>query len=73
MKPGKLPPGAKPFLTLTAEETKKLQHTGRIHIDDPERGEIEIIMLFDEDHPGLEHKQLKVRVIRRGTAVQYRL
>jgi hypothetical protein len=55
-------------LELTPEEHDRLLKSGYCKIDDPDRGEIEVRMLFDELHPGLEGKQLRVKVIRSGTA-----
>ena len=55
-------------LLLTRQEHDRLLASGYCKIDDPQRGEIEIRMLFDELHPGIEGKQIRIKVIRRGTA-----
>jgi hypothetical protein len=58
-------------LELTAEEHDRLLKTGFVKISDPERGEIEVRMLFDEDHPGIKGKRILVKVIRSGDGARW--
>jgi hypothetical protein len=53
---------------LTKEEYERLMRTGYVKVSDPERGEIEFRLLFDEDHPGIKGKRLRINVIRSGAA-----
>lgn len=57
------------ILDLTPEEMEQLAKTGRVKIDDPQRGEIEIRMRFEENHVGLIGKRFHFNVIRSGTAL----
>jgi hypothetical protein len=59
-------------MELTPEEYDRLLKSGYCKIDDPIRGEIEVRLLFDELHPGIKGKQIRVSVIRPGTAVTSR-
>ena len=58
------------FIDFRPEEYDRLLRTGFVRIDDPVRGEIEVRLLFDELHPGIERKQVRVKVIRSGEAAQ---
>jgi len=57
-------------LELTVEENDRLMRTGYVKISDPERGEIEVRMLFDEDRPGPKGKRLSVNVLKPGPALR---
>jgi hypothetical protein len=57
-------------LELTIEESNRLMKGGYVKISDPERGEIEVRMLFDEDRPGLKGKRLRITVFKAGAALR---
>jgi hypothetical protein len=55
-------------LTLTAEEQEKLLRSGYVEFNDPERGHMKIWLLFDELSPGVTGKQIRLKVLRAGSA-----
>jgi hypothetical protein len=59
-------------LEITPEERDRLMALGFLHINDRERGEIKIWMRFKAGMPGIENRQMQVKVIRRGRALCYK-
>jgi hypothetical protein len=55
-------------LTLCREEHEKLLRSGYVEINDPERGYIKVWLLFDELSPRVTGKQIRLQVLRSGTA-----
>lgn len=55
---------------LTVAENDELLKKGHLVIDDPERGHIEIWIMFDENRPGIVGKKGKIKVHRAGTAAR---
>lgn len=55
-------------LFLTPEEYEELLAKGSVHIDDPERGEIDVRLHPQENHIGVAGRQGMFTVIRPGTA-----
>jgi hypothetical protein len=56
------------ILNLYKGEYEKLLRSGYVEINDPARGHIRIWALFDELSPGINGKQMRVTVLRAGTA-----
>jgi hypothetical protein len=55
-------------LTLYKEEHEKLLGSGFVEINDSERGHIKVWLLFDELSPGVNGKQIRLKVLRAGSA-----
>ena len=58
----------KSILILRADEQEKLLRSGYVEIHDPERGCMQVWLLFDELRPGIAGKQVRLNVVRAGTA-----
>ena len=60
------------ILTLYKEEHDKLLRSGYVEINDPERGHMQVWLLFDELSLGISGKQMRLKVLRAGSAATTR-
>ena len=59
----------KSTLILRADEHEKLLAHGYVEFNDPERGHMQVWLLFDELSPGINGKRVRLKILRSGSAV----